>query len=115
MNSTNNQNNITKQSEPAIEASVALQVLPGVESEMVFAIVDKVIDYIKSRNVKYHVGPFETTMEGDLDVLLDIVKESQKIVIEAGAPEVISMVKIAYRPDDKGTFNIDSKIHKYNK
>lgn len=96
-----------------IEASVALQVLPWTEMERAYEIVDEVIAYIKSTGVTYVVGPFETTMEGDLDLLLDIVKKAQHIAIEQGAPEVISMVKIAYRPDSVGSATIDSKIAKH--
>lgn len=96
-----------------IEASVALQVLPWVAMGEVYEIVDSVIEYIKKSGVKYVVGPFETTMEGDLDVLLDIVKQAQHIAIEMGAPEVISMVKIAYRPDEIGSANMESKIKKF--
>ena len=96
-----------------IEASVALQVLPWVDMEQVVQIVDCVIEYIQSTGIRYVVGPFETTMEGDLDVLLDIVKEAQHIAIRMGAPEVLSMVKIAYRPDAAGSMTIESKTAKY--
>ncbi len=96
-----------------IEASVALQVLPDSKKSEVFGIVDRVIEYISSTGVKYHVGPFETTMEGDLDTLMNIVKQSQRIAVEMGAKEVISIVKIAYCPGDSGTWSIDSKIGKY--
>ncbi len=96
-----------------IEASVALQVLPWVEMEQVVEIVDRVITYIQSTGVRCVVGPFETTMEGDLDVLLAIVREAQHIAIAMGAPEVLSIVKIAYRPDAVGSMSIASKTAKY--
>ena len=49
-----------------MQASVAIQVLPGVDStEEVVRIVDEVIDYIKSTGLNYYVGPFETTIEGE--------------------------------------------------
>lgn len=96
-----------------IEASVALQVLPWVAMDEVYGIVDSIIEYIKKSGVNYVVGPFETTMEGDLDVLLDIVKQTQHIAIEMGAPEVISMVKIAYRPDEIGSASMESKTRKF--
>ena len=47
-------------------------------------IVDQVIDYIKSTGLNYYVGPFETTIEGDYDQLMDIVKECQHIAVRAG-------------------------------
>ncbi len=103
----------TQGKEERIEASVALQVLPWVAMDKVAEIVDCVIEYIQGTGVRYVVGPFETTMEGDLDVLLDIVKHAQHIAISKGAPEVISMVKIAYRPDETGSASIKSKIGKY--
>ncbi|MBQ7875655.1 MAG: thiamine-binding protein, partial [Clostridia bacterium] len=65
-----------------VEASVAIQVLPKVsETGEVIRIVDKVIEYIASTGLKYFVGPVETTIEGDYELLMDIVKECNKICI----------------------------------
>ncbi len=96
-----------------MQASVAIQVLPGKQDTAeVVRIVDLVIAHLKSSGLHVHVGPFETTVEGDdLDHLLDLVKECQKIVIEAGAPSVSSYVKIWYSPE--GVLGIDEKIAKH--
>jgi len=94
-------------------ASVAIQVLPDVEGEEIIRIVDEVINYIKGTGLSYHVGPFETTIEGDYDQLMDIVKECQKICIKAGAPSVMSYVKIAYNPQPEGVWTIEKKIAKH--
>ncbi len=96
-----------------MNASVSLQVLPRVEVKNLFPVVDKVIEYIASTGVNYVVGPMETTMEGDLDTLLDIVKKAQYICIEEGAENVYSYVKINYSKE--GVFTIDEKIGKYKK
>ncbi|MBE0067873.1 thiamine-binding protein [Thermoanaerobacterium thermosaccharolyticum] len=90
--------------------NVSLQVLPVVEEEMIYPVVDKVIEYIKSTGVKYFVSPMETTMEGDIDILLDIVKKAQDICVKEGAKRVISIVKIDYKPDG---VTIDEKMNKY--
>ncbi|EGD52461.1 uncharacterized protein, MTH1187 family [Thermoanaerobacter thermohydrosulfuricus] len=90
--------------------NLSLQVLPVVSEEKVYPIVDKVIEYIKSTGVKYVVGPMETTMEGELDTLLEIVKKAQEICIKEGASRVISVVKIDYKPEG---VTIDEKIKKY--
>ncbi|MCH3963350.1 MAG: thiamine-binding protein [Clostridium sp.] len=95
-----------------MNASVAIQVLPNVEDENVIPIVDKVISYIKSRGVSMFVGPFETTIEGDYDELMDIVKKCQLICIEQGAPSVMSYVKINYNP--KGVWSIEKKTKKHH-
>ena len=64
-----------------MNASVAIQVLPSVEGEDVIRIVDEVIAYIKSSGLNTYVGPFETTIEGDYDQLMEIVRECQLICI----------------------------------
>ena len=61
-----------------MNASVAIQVLPSVQDEEeVIRIVDEVIDYIKSTGLNYYVGPRETSIEGDYDTLVEIVKNCQ--------------------------------------
>ena len=90
--------------------NVSLQVIPKVADEKAYAVVDSVIAYIASSGVKYEVGPMETTMEGELEELLEIVKKSQEICINEGASRVISIVKIDYRPDG---VTMDEKIGKY--
>ena len=90
--------------------NVSLQVIPRVPEERVYPVVDKVIEYIASTGVKYEVGPMETTMEGELDFLLEIVKKAQDICIEEGASRVASMVKIDYKREG---VTIDEKIKKY--
>ena len=98
-----------------MQASVAIQVLPGVsDTDELVRIGDEVIDYIKSTGLHYSVGPFETTIEGeDYDQLLDIVKECQHVAIRAGAPSVSAYVKISYKPEG-GVLTIDQKITKHH-
>jgi uncharacterized protein YqgV (UPF0045/DUF77 family) len=95
-------------------ASVAIQVLPNVEGEEVIRVVDEVIAYIKSTGLNTFVGPFETTIEGDYDELMEIVKQCQIVCIKAGAPSVMSYVKISYNPKG-GVWTIDKKVSKYHK
>jgi uncharacterized protein (TIGR00106 family) len=92
--------------------NVSLQVVPSVPEAKLYPVVDKVIEYIASTGVKYVVGPMETTMEGDLDTLMDIVKKAQLICTQEGADRVISVVKIDYKSEG---VTIDEKIGKYSK
>ena len=52
----------------------------------------------------------ETTMEGNMDELLDIVKKAQEICVKEGAQRVISIVKIDYKPEG---VTMDEKIGRY--
>lgn len=90
--------------------NVSLQVVPNVPEDKIYPVVDKVIEMIAKSGVKYQVGPMETTMEGELDTLLEIVKKAQNICIEQGASRVLSVVKIDYKGEG---VTMDEKIHKY--
>ena len=94
------------------EASIAIQVLPDVQGEEIIRIVDEVIAHIKSYGLHTVVGPYETTVEGDYETLMKIVKECQYIAIQAGAPSLMSYVKISYNPQ-AGVWTIDKKITKH--
>lgn len=97
-----------------MNASVAIQVLPKCENdEELIRIVDEVIDYIKSTGLSYYVGPCETSIEGDYDQLMDIIKECQHIAIKAGATEVSAYVKINYKPEGE-VLTIERKVTKHH-
>jgi len=95
-------------------ALLSIQILPKTKNnEDVIPYVDKAIAVIDRSGVKYRVSPLETTMEGELEQLLAIVKEMNEEMISEGSPSVISQVKIAYNPNgismDKLTEKYDSK------
>jgi len=92
--------------------NVSLQIIPSVDESDLYRVVDQVIDMIQKSGVKYIVGPMETTMEGELDELLDIVKMAQEICVREGASRVLSVVKIDYKPEG---VTMDEKIYKYKK
>lgn len=90
--------------------NVGFQVLPKVAGENTYQVVDKAIEVVQRSGVKYEVGALETVMEGGLDILLDIVKQAQEACIGAGASEVMTFVKIHYRPEG---VTMDEKLAKY--
>lgn len=90
--------------------NVGFQVLPKVSGGDTYAVVDKAIEVVIQSGVKYEVGAMETVMEGELERLLDIVKRAQEACIKAGASEVMTHVKIHYRPEG---VSMDEKLVKY--
>lgn len=95
-----------------MNASIAIQVLPKVATnEETVRIVDEAIAYIKSFDLHTEVGPFETTIEGDYDTLMEIVKGCSRICVEAGAPSVMTYVKINYAP--AGVLTMEEKTTKH--
>lgn len=79
---------------PLKEVFLAFQVIPRVKNGNNFEVVDRAIDVVKSSNVPFQVGAMETTMKGELDHLLEIVKKAQQACYEHGAIEVIMNIKI---------------------
>lgn len=90
--------------------NVGFQVLPKVPNGDTYSVVDKAIEVVQQSGVKYEVGAMETVMEGELDLLLEIVKHAQQACIDAGAIDVMTHIKIHYRPEG---VSMDEKLEKY--
>lgn len=97
-----------------MSASIALQILPNVpEDAEVCRIVDAAIEPLAASGHPYHVGPFETTVEGgDIDELLELVKKSIHAAAAAGAPKVSVYLKAVWKPEGE-ILTIEQKIGKY--
>lgn len=90
---------------------LSIQVIPktpGNEDSIPY--VDRAIEVIQQSGVKHEVHSLETTMEGELSQLLDIVKNMHKALVEAGSPSVISQIKIAHNPTG---ISMDKLTEKY--
>ncbi|MFB9973935.1 thiamine-binding protein [Allobacillus sp. SKP2-8] len=91
-------------------ALLSIQIIPKVDDQDVYSFVEEAIAVIEATNVKYSVHPLETTMEGELSELLQIVQKMNEKMSALGAPSVISQVKIAYRPEG---ITMDELVEKY--
>jgi uncharacterized protein YqgV (UPF0045/DUF77 family) len=92
------------------EINMSLQVLPVVPDAQIYPVVDAVIKMIDETGLPYEVGAFETSIQGELDDLFEIIKKAQKICVELGAERVVSIVKIDYKEEG---VTIDEKVSKY--
>ncbi len=90
--------------------NVSFQVLPQVPDGDIYAVVDKAIEVVQHSGVPYEVGPMETTMEGELDELLEIVKKAQQACVDAGSRRVITVIKIDYATEG---VTMAEKVDKY--
>jgi uncharacterized protein (TIGR00106 family) len=88
--------------------TVSFQVIPICDDP--YPVVDKAIEAVDRSGVRYEVGPHETTMEGELDDLLEVVKAGHRACFEAGAQRVVTFVKIV---DAVGGTTIADKVAKY--
>ena len=88
--------------------NVSVQVLPLHPDP--YPIVDKAIEVIRASGVKYEVGPMETTLEGELDDLLEVAKAAHRACFVDGVEKVVTIIKIA---DAVGGTTIEEKVSKY--
>ncbi len=78
---------------------VSIQIIPKTKNgEDVIPYVDEAIKIIEESGVTYEVHPLETTMEGELSQLFDVIKKMNERMIEMGSKNVISQVKVLYQP-----------------
>lgn len=94
--------------------SIAIQILPLSSSEQnTLKVVDEVIAYIQSRTDYFFVSSFETTIEGDYDECMDIIKG----VIEIAGkqhPEIFANIKVRYKAEGQ-VLSTDEKTAKFRK
>ncbi|KGH70184.1 hypothetical protein X466_05975 [Oenococcus oeni S25] len=94
-------------------SSIAVQVLPmTTDTDEVIQIVDYVIAYIDKSGVNYQVGPFESSLEGDYDQLMNILKELPKVAAQISDIPVMvySKINMATKSD---VLTIAKKTDKY--
>ncbi|WP_249872329.1 thiamine-binding protein [Oceanobacillus saliphilus] len=80
-------------------ALLSIQIIPKTKNgEDTIPFVDEAIAVIHESGVKYQVSPLETTMEGELAELFQIVERMNEKMVEKGCPSAISQIKVFYKP-----------------
>lgn len=78
---------------------LSIQILPRTEGgQSVIPYVDEAIALIQNSGLPYRVAPLETTIEGDLGELLQLVERIHVKMVELGCPAALSQIKISYNP-----------------
>lgn len=92
--------------------NLAIQILPLRGKKDAITIIDRAIECIARSGLKHRVTPFETVVEGNYDMVLDLVKEVQKVCYENGAEELLANIKI-HSKYNRDVF-IGEKMDKYD-
>ena len=81
-------------------AIVAVSISPIGEGVGVSAYVTAAIEVLRAQDrVRYELGPMFTSLEGDLDEVMALVRRMQEAVFAAGAKRVSTVLKIDDRRD----------------
>lgn len=95
-----------------MKTSIAIQILPKKDNlTEVVAAVDEVIELIKSKGLGYEVGAFETTVEGEFDELMELIKECHLVALES-SDAVSAYIKTSVVKEGH-LLTIDEKITKH--
>jgi uncharacterized protein (TIGR00106 family) len=81
-------------------AIVAVSIAPsdvGLSLSKYVAVAEKALR--EDGRVKYRLDPMFTTLEGDLDVIFDVIRKMQEAVFAAGSQRVGTVIKIDDRRD----------------
>ncbi len=92
--------------------AVSFEVLPGgiADKSAVYRAVDAAIGVVVQSGLPYKVSPMETTVEGEYDAVMALIKQAQDAVIAAGAERVFTLIKVDYNPHGS---TIAEKLEKY--
>lgn len=99
-----------------MECAVAIQILPmdvNDNDDEVIRVVDAVIAKIQTYDVHAYVGPFETSIEGDYDTCMEVLKMCQLVAEKNGCGHVMTYAKIDYRPSG-AVLTTEKKVGKYH-
>jgi uncharacterized protein YqgV (UPF0045/DUF77 family) len=80
--------------------AISFEVLPGglARKHEMYRAVDAAIAVVVQSGLPYKVSPMETTIEGEYDVVMTLIKQAQEAVLGAGAERVFTLIKVDYNP-----------------
>lgn len=80
------------------KVNASLQVIP-LNTPHSYAIVDRAIGEIQASGLPYLVGPFSTSIEGELPAILSLIERIRDLCFEHGAEELLFNVQIHLKKD----------------
>ncbi|MHC1726325.1 MAG: MTH1187 family thiamine-binding protein [Syntrophobacteraceae bacterium] len=85
-------------------AVVELSIVPiGVESTSLSSYVAGVIKVLAKSSLKYELTAMGTIISGDLDEILNIIRQMHESCFSSGAMRVLTQIRIDDRRDKKGS------------
>ncbi len=92
--------------------TVSFEVLPAglPDKAATYAAVDAAIAVVAASGLPYRVGPMETTVEGEYDAIMAVIRQAQEAALQAGATRVFTLIKVDYDPHGS---TIAEKLAKY--
>lgn len=96
-----------------MQIQASLKVMPSMATrEEVYDKVNEVIKMIADSKLKYHSGPSETTVEGEMHAIFALVEEIHQKLVDDEIRQITMMIVTDYNSDDQ---YIDEKLNNVEK
>jgi uncharacterized protein YqgV (UPF0045/DUF77 family) len=92
--------------------NAAIQIIP-IKTTEPLPFIDEAIALIESKGLQYDVGPFSTSIEGDLDTIFELVEAIRTKLFEKGLDEFLVNLQIQF--DRQKPVLAHSKTEKFKK
>lgn len=90
---------------------MSIQVLPThPQSRDGYKYISEAIEIIEESGLVHFVGPMETTVEGNMDQLFNLVKKINNYLADEGCDRVISNIKLVQSQEER---NIKTLLEDY--
>jgi len=77
--------------------NASIQILPIVQDRHPYEWVDAAIAVIQQSNVKYEVGAFSTTLEGNYEDVMKVINDINEYLLQKGCAEWITSIQLQIR------------------
>ncbi len=72
--------------------------------------IDAAIEIVRKSGLKYEVEALGTTIEGELDQVMDVIKKAHQAVMDLGAGRVLTEVRIDHKASG---ITMDEEVERY--
>ena len=74
--------------------------------------VDAAVDAVRASGLKHEVGALGTTLEGEIDEVLQVAKAAHQAVVQRGAGRVLTEIRIDERPNEMVTIERETRAYR---
>ncbi|MBD1370790.1 thiamine-binding protein [Hazenella sp. IB182357] len=94
------------------QSLVSVQIIPQpANGEDPIPYINHAISVIQQAGVPYRVGPLETTIEGELAQLLQLIPEIKDQLVQIGCKKMLAQIKVCY---DENGISMNQLTAKYD-
>jgi uncharacterized protein (TIGR00106 family) len=92
--------------------NASIQILPVVQDRHPYEWIDEAIAVIQQSNVKFEVGAFATTLEGEYEQVMKVINDINEYLLQKGCAEWITSIQLQIR--SSGDITGDEKTAKFH-